>query len=239
MLNEAFSDYFARRENFLNRIDARLKLPFIIAAIFSCLLSPNAIVPGMVVLFVLVSLLTAKIPLRIILLRLAAPLGIAVTLFAIKIFFKSVNVGPLLIAKVLGASSLVLFLGMTTTVYKILRAAAWFRVPHTWVEVSLLTYRYIFILFEDAATIFFAQKVRLGYVNLTKGLSSVGVLAGSVIIRAYDQSIASYEAMRVRGYKGKMANLSSEEKFGATDVLAALIFAAILAALVAMNILLK
>ena len=51
----------------------------------------------------------------------------------------------------------------------------------------MFAYRYIFVLLDDATVIYSAQKNRLGYSTIRRGLSSFGVLAGSLTLKAFDQ----------------------------------------------------
>ena len=83
-----------------------------------------------------------------------------------------------------------------------------------------------------------AQKMRLGYSSLARSLRSFGELMGSAVIRAYDRSIAVYEAMMLRGYNGTARNIVWEEKFAAKDAIAVTVFVIILASLLALSILL-
>lgn len=248
MINEVFSDYFVREKNFLTKIDTRIKIIFVFLAIIITISSRNYLTPVIVVLLVVVSLLCIKIPIRIIMIRLAGPSGIALTILFIQTFFygtttlfkfnlfgfyliaylEGATQGLLIMSKIIGATSLVLFLSMTTLVSRILSAGYWFKVPKTWIEVSLFAYRYIFVLLEDAITVFEAQKIRLGYSNLTKSLRSLGTLAGAIVIRAYDQSISTYEAMLMRGYDGNLKNISHKEKFEIKDIITSFIFFVIL-----------
>ena len=170
MMNEIFSDHFARRENFLTRVDVRIKTIFVIGAILTVVSSEGPYAPLIVILLILASLLAIRTPFKIICLRLSAPLGIAVTILLIKVFFyrEGLHDGFLMMSKIIGSTSLVLFLSMTTTLDKLLAASRWFKVPGTWVEICLLAYRYIFVLLEDAIIVFDAQRMRLGYTNLDR-----------------------------------------------------------------------
>ena len=240
-MNEIFSDNFARRNNFLTQVDARIKMVFAIAAILT-VVSANTAYVGLIAFFlVMVGILSVRVPFKIIILRLSAPLGIAITVFFIKIFFSHQGLASclLLISKIIGSTALLLFLSMTTSFDKLVAACGWFKIPATWVEICLIAYSYIFVLFEDAVIVFDAQRVRLGYTNWMRGLYSMGALAGTIIIRAYDQSIATYEAMCLRGYKGKVQALSLEERLMLKDALAAFIFVAILISLLTVNRLFK
>lgn len=239
MLNEIFSDHFAQRVNYLTGVDTRAKMFFVAAAIIIAVSSHNPYVPLIIFFLSLIFLLGIKIPARIILFRLAAPLGIAGAILFMQVFFYGMADGLargfLIMAKVLGAVSLIIFLSMTTPVNKLLNAARWFKVPDTWVEIAMLSYRYSFVLLEDAVTIRNAQKVRLGYSSLSRSLKSFGELMGSAVIRTYDRSIAVYESMMLRGYNGTMRNVAREAGFGIKDGIAAIVLFIILGLLLALN----
>jgi cobalt/nickel transport system permease protein len=256
MLNEIFSDCFAHKDNFLTRIDPRIKMVFVGLTIILILISTKGLIAAVTLVLSLSFLLGAKVPFQLILHRLLGPLGIASVILFTQIFFHGTTPileydffgfhlvgyweglirGFLIIWKVLGTVSLIIFLSMTTPVNKLLRAARWFKIPYTWIEIALLTYRYIFVLLEDVITIRNAQKVRLGYSNLRKSLKSLGELAGLAVIRAYDQSILTYEAMVLRGYTPNRQNITYQEKFKTKDSLAAFLFAALLFLLLVLNI---
>ena len=68
----------------------------------------------------------------------------------------------------------------------------------------MLMYRYTFVLLDLTAEVIAAQKVRLGYAGLQRGLSSAGTLGGTVILRSMDQAVCTNQAMRVRGYSGNI-----------------------------------
>lgn len=241
MLNEAFSDYFAQRINYLTEVDTRVKMLFAAAAIIIVVSSRHPYAPLIVFFLSLVFLLGVRIPPRIILLRLAAPLSIAGAILFMQIFFygmaEGLACGALIMAKVLGAVSLIIFLSMTTPVNKLLNAARWFKAPDTWIEIAMLSYRYSFVLLEDAITIRNAQKARLGYSSLARSLRSFGELMGSTVIRTYDRSIAVYESMTLRGYNGSMRNIAWEEELGIKDAIAVIVFIIILASLLVLNLL--
>jgi cobalt/nickel transport system permease protein len=91
-----------------------------------------------------------------------------------------------------------------TPAHTFFSALRWFRVPQGWVEIALLMYRYTFALLDRAADVAAAQKVRLGYSGVGQSLSSMGRLAGIVLIHSFDQAGRTYEAMILRGYKGSV-----------------------------------
>ena len=95
-----------------------------------------------------------------------------------------------------------LLFSLVTPAHRIFHALLWFRIPQGWVEIAMLMYRYIFSLLDDTADVAAAQRVRLGYNGTRRSLSSIGSLAGAVIIRSLDQAAHTHEAMSLRGYGG-------------------------------------
>jgi len=205
-LNEVFSDYFAHKDNFLTRIDARIKIAFVFGAIIITLFARAPYLPVIITLLSLASLLIIRIPPSVILVRLLTPLSMATVILLLQIFFygaaplEGLFRGLLIMGKVMGCVSLIIFLSMTTPANNLFSAGLWFGISKTWIEIAMITYRYVFVLIESAITIRDAQKVRLGYSNLSRSLRSLAELTGSVFIKAYDQSVSTYEAMQSRGY---------------------------------------
>lgn len=154
----------------------------------------------------------AGIRLRLVLARLLNPALLALLL----VFFKGVigsgwqpsvtglQEGALLASRVLAAASVMVLLGLLVTVTEILGALAWLRLPRTLVELALLAWRYLFVLLDDASVVYSAQKNRLGYCGLRRGLRSFGSLAGLLTVKAFDTSRTITTAMAQRGYDGNL-----------------------------------
>ena len=79
------------------------------------------------------------------------------------------------------------------------------------------------MLSEDAMVIYNAQKNRLGYSNIRRGLSSFGTLAGSLTLKAFENSQNTAVAMVQRGYDGNMPMLK-HKPFRHSEVIASLLF---------------
>ena len=245
--DEIFLDVFAQKQNLVTGIEARIKIAFIAIALVINLLSPTIYTSIGITIFCLITLLAVKIPPGLLLLRLTMPLFMAAVVLITQIFFYgatpwfTISIGGfqvvgyveglahgfLIMCRVIAGVSLILFLSMSTPANKLLLAASWFRVPKTFIELTLLVYRYVFVLIEEAVAIRNAQKVRLGYRNWRQSMNSLGILGGSLILRAYDRAERVFEAMIVRGYTGTMA-INYQSKFGRKDYLAALGLTAIL-----------
>jgi cobalt/nickel transport system permease protein len=110
--------------------------------------------------------------------------------------------GLLIGSRVLGGVAVMLRLSGTMTFEELVAVLEWFRVPRTWLEISLLMYRYVFQFFEQGAEVVSAQKIRLGYAGVGSGLQSLGSLAGIVLLRSMEQAERTCEAMVARGGDG-------------------------------------
>ena len=113
-------------------------------------------------------------------------------------------------SRIIGGVSLVVALGFATPFIEFMSALSWLRVPKVFIEIMMFAYRYLFMFLEDANTIYSAQKNRLGYSGIRKGMHSFGVLTGSLVLRGFEQSQKTADAMMQRGYTGDMPLLKGE-----------------------------
>lgn len=228
---EAFSDIHAGEGGLIREMDARAKLVFVAACILLAVASGSSAVSLTVGAVNILLLAASGARPGTVCLRMSEPLVFALVIAAIqafltpgdalagfRVFGESLSVsepglhkGLLILSRVFGCVSAVLFLTMTTSAHRLLSAAARLRAPRAFVEVALLTYRYVFVLIEDAVTVYHAQAGRLGYAGFSRGVRSLGTLAGSVFLRAYNQAEATGEAMSLRGYTGSYLPSRSEE----------------------------
>ncbi|MGA2402597.1 MAG: cobalt ECF transporter T component CbiQ [Syntrophobacteraceae bacterium] len=219
---ELFSDIFAVRDNLLTRIDPRVKVMVTCLIILSVILSTKPALPLAVFTLSLVGTRIIQVPIRLVLARLAAPVAIVLVLVMMQAFLigstplftfsllkwkisgfqEGAYRGILIGCRVLGAVSVILLMSFATQAHRIFHTLRWLGMPKGWVEVAMLMYRYIFTLLDQATDIMSAQRLRLGYSTLKRSLSSIGVLAGTVMILSMDQAVRTYDAMVLRGYKG-------------------------------------
>lgn len=219
-----FSDIFACRDNALARMDARAKLITALATILFVTLSTRMILPLAVLAACLGAMIALCMPARLIVGRLIAPVGIVLVLVVLQSFtvgktpvvsvtlggwhltakLEGLMRGLLMGSRVLGAVSVMLLLSSVTPAHRIFRALRWFRVSKGWVEIAMLMYRYTFALLDHTADVVAAQKMRLGYSGVRRSLSSMGVLAGAVVVQSLEQAARTHEAMALRGYTGVM-----------------------------------
>ncbi len=204
--------------------DVRVKLIVALATVGGVVLSRRMGFPLLVLTGCLAWLGVSGLPLGRVLCRLLAPLGLAALLCVMRTFLtgptplvtwdwgplhltasqEGLAAGLLIGSRVLASVAVVMTLCLRTPVLEVFAALRWAGLPRTLIEIALLMYRYIFVLFEQAASIVSAQKVRLGYANYGRSMRSLGSLAGIVILRSLDQAERSYEAMLARGYDGAL-----------------------------------
>lgn len=223
---QLFSEHLIK-DHILSKIDARVKIVCALV-LLGMVLSYRGYVFPLVVLFTsFILCLVIKAPLRLVLLRFAEPLFIIAMVILLKFLFTgqeeifSINLAGLKITghidglmeglkiagRILGAVSIITVLGFVTPFTEIIAGLSWFRIPGGFIEILMFAYRYIFLLLEDAFVIYQAQKNRLGYIDMRKGLNSFGLLAGTLVIRSFDQSQKTALAMIQRGYTGNMPGL--------------------------------
>ena len=203
-------------------VDVRAKLILGLAGILAVVMSTRVALPLVVLAGCAAWLVATRAPLGVALHRLAGPLGLAIVVGLARTFLTgttplaSFDLGPLhlvatreglvegtqLACRVLGSLAVILVLCRSTSAEQMFAALRWARMPQAWLEIAMLMYRYIFVFFEQAASVVSAQKVRLGYGGLRASIRSLGSLAGVVILRSFDQAEKTYEAMLARGFHG-------------------------------------
>jgi cobalt/nickel transport system permease protein len=187
-----------------------------------------------------------RIPVRILILRLAQPMFIASGVLLLKFFFSGQDIlfsfnflgleiaghkdglmdGIWITSRILGGVSLIVAMGFATPFIEFVAALSWLRIPRPFIEIMMFAYRYLFVFLEDATTIYSAQKNRLGYTGIRKGLSSFGVLTGSLVLRGFEQSQKTADAMIQRGYTGDMP-MPDGEPIKAFDLAVAVLVVAV------------
>ncbi len=222
ILNHVIMDHFANKENWLTNVEVRVKLFYIGIGLIINICSQNIVVPLMFLVTSMVLLMTIKIPLKNIVLRMAIPLLLGAFMLIIMGLHKGETlifsitplgyelalkkegllIGLLIFSKVVGGVMLLLLLSFTTSINKICMAACWMRIPETLIEVLSFVYRYLFLLMEEAETMMSSQRSRLGYKTWFKTIRSFGILGGMLIIRSITRAENAHSAMISRGYDG-------------------------------------
>jgi cobalt/nickel transport system permease protein len=232
-----------KKEQRLLQIDARIKLLITLALLGMVLTYRGFFFPLLVALLCLFLCLKMKVPFRVLILRFSEPMFVALVVVFLKLLFSGGKVlfsfdllglkvaayeeglmeGLRVGCRIIGAVSLVAVMGFSTPFGDFMASLSWLKVPRSFVEILMFAYRYIFVLLEDALVIYHAQKNRLGYSNLLRGLSSFGVLAGSLTLKAFEQSQNTAVAMIQRGYDGHMP-LFKHEPFKPSEIMISILF---------------
>lgn len=227
----------------LTRLDPRLKVISTLALLAMVISCKGFVFPLLIAALSLELCLRVGARLKVLLARFAEPFFIAAMVVILKLFlsgtvplfsfhFLGIEAvghrdglleGLFIASRVLGAVSLTALLVFSTTFTDLMAALAWLKVPRGFIEVALFAWRYIFALFDDAQVVYAAQKNRLGYAGLLRGMRSFGALAGALVIKAFDNSQSVTCAMMQRGYDGTMP-LSRHRPLNTMEVMLSLTF---------------
>lgn len=205
----------------LHRLDPRWKLAaLLLAALAAALVRTGpAAAAALVGAAVLVGL--ARLPPRWVLPRLGTGLLLLVLFMAWLPFVPrpgdlTVDVGPLalsltglarlgvLLAKAAALVALMLVLVATAPLHDTFKAAHDLRVPNVLVGLTLLTYRYVFLLAEEFDRLRTALRVR-GFRNRPDlhSYRTIGQVAGTLLVRSHERAERLAQAMRCRGFDGR------------------------------------
>lgn len=238
---ELFSEHF-QKEHILSKVDVRIKLVVCIALLIMVLSYKGMLFPMLIAAGCFVFCLNIGIPSKVLFLRMVQPLFLAMVILLLKFFFTgdnplfSVGVfglqitghrdglaeGLKIAARILGSVSLVAVFGFATPFTEIMAGLSGLTISKQFIEIMMFAYRYIFVFLEDGMTIYNAQKNRLGYSGIRKGMKSFGTLTGSLVMRGFDQSQKTVEAMIQRGYSGDMPLLKTRPLRAAEIIIASL-----------------
>jgi len=220
-----FTDVQGERRRLLVALDGRIKLILMLVALGLNLLAGGIRFPLALLLLSTVAVTASGVQLRSFMRRMMVPIMLAFVAFVSQLFWypegellRTISVlgfdlpvyqgaldrGLELCCRILGGMSVLLFFSLTTPLPELMRAAHAFHCPSVLIELALIMYRYIFLMFEEASRIRRAQKSRLGYVSFSNTLRSFSTLGGMLILRSYDRAERSFAAMRCRGYRGVM-----------------------------------
>jgi len=104
----------------------------------------------------------------------------------------------------LASVSCLYFLILTTPMMDLFYVMKKLRCPSLIIEIMMLTYRYIFVLFEMASSIMTAQNCRLGNISAKSAINGMGNMLSVILIRAMQKANALFDAMESRCYDGQI-----------------------------------
>jgi cobalt/nickel transport system permease protein len=213
-------------QSMLSRLDPRWKLAALLLA--AAVIATLHTLPVAVVACAgtLALALSARLPGRWLLQRLGAA-SLFFALFALPLPWLSIGDGPswslgplrvsqhgtevalLLVVKALALLTLFLIIQATAPLETNLKAAHALRIPSLVVQLSLLSYRYIFVLGDELRRLRIALRVR-GYRRRMSrhNYRTAGHIAGTLLVRGYERAERVGQAMRCRGFDGQFRSLN-------------------------------
>ncbi|MBC6695887.1 cobalt ECF transporter T component CbiQ [Terrisporobacter mayombei] len=107
---------------------------------------------------------------------------------------ESINIALHLLFRALSCLTCIYFVMLTTPFNQIIFILKKMHLPDTFLEISILMYRFIFIFLEEVADIKKSQELKFGYINLKNAYQSFGLLVNMLfkrmMIRYDEMSIA-------------------------------------------------
>lgn len=232
-------DVYARRSR-LCRENAALKVVGSLLLLFTCITASSPIPP--LCLFGFLSIVTVAgggIKLReyVSLLRLPAMFLLLSVLTLLWDFYRELpeeavlslpffggflavvpaaqSLGIVVLSRTLGAVSCLYFLSLSTPLPELLQVLRRARVPAVVVELAVLIYRYIFILFATFRDMKDSAASRLGYGGLKRSLHTTGLVYGGLLANSFRRAGACFDAMESRCYTGEIAFLTEKKRMTA------------------------
>jgi cobalt/nickel transport system permease protein len=218
-------DYYAQA-NALRDVNSYLKLILGMGAILVCVVSPGPVAPLFILVTLsLITLVFAKIPVRVYVELLHIPLLFAFFSVIVILFLSgggepiltfsianipltvttgSANLAFLVLVRTFGGMCGLFFIALTTPMIEIFSVMHTLRVPPVLIDLSMLIYHFIFVFIGQAIAIHNAQTIRHGYTSFKRSLNSMAMLGAMLFIRAWKEAEDLLVAMDSRCYDGKL-----------------------------------
>jgi len=251
-LHHALLDDYALNSPLRNK-NNRLKLALVAAALLVGVSSTSPVAP----LFIALSMSFAairlgKVPAKFYAELAIAPLGFALFGALIILFFfgtgpaifslellghrigasaEGADLAVLVVSRTLSGMCCLFFLALTTPMVELFAVLKTLKMPDSFVELSMMIYRYIFVFLEVAIRMRHAQAMRLGYDGFNSSIQSFSMMAGTLFLRTMEQGEKLCTAMDARCYDGRLALFEDKRPIKTQEILAASGYVTIIAAL--------
>lgn len=228
---ENILDDFAHT-NGLRAVDTRLKLIFGAGAILISVSSASPAAPLFIAAsMALVTVWLAKIPANFYARLLAIPAGFALTSGIVLILLTgggvplweiplpgvtlsvtsaAIDLASVVFARTLGGMCSLYFIALSTPMVEMFSVMRSLHLPREFVDLSMLVYRFIFILIGEAIAIHNAQEMRHGYSRFSSSIQSFSMLGAMLFIRSLAKGEDLIRAMDARCYDGKLELISEK-----------------------------
>jgi cobalt/nickel transport system permease protein len=208
-----------------NRIDPRWKLAGAILAVATIIFLRTLPAAGLALTGAMLLATAGRLPFAWFMKRIGA-LAVFLLLFTVWLPFMSPDNGPswewgwghfsfhglelaaVFWCKGIAIVSLVLLALATTPFHTLFQAARALGIPAILVHVALLTHRYVFYLVHEFSRLRTALRVR-GFRNRATlhSYRTIGHVAGTLLVRSSEQAVRVGQAMRCRGFDGRLRSL--------------------------------
>ncbi len=214
----SLQEHYIDGDTAIHRLDARVKTVSTIILLFLIISTHHA--AFILMPLAIIMLLLLRFPLK----KLLVPSTVVATVFLIvlltyggegeiwrwwifSITKESMAFSLLILVRVVASLGVVFVFLATTRTADVLASLRWMRVPKTIIDLSYLMARYVEVLSHEAERMYFAAKSRHAFSSdlpYSKKLGNLGMLAGSLLLRAIDRSERVYMGMLSKGYDGEM-----------------------------------
>jgi cobalt/nickel transport system permease protein len=231
------------QRNGLREVNPYLKLSAVLGAILLCLLSAGPVAPLAVALLLSIGILfLAQVDLRTYGRLLAAPFSFTLASVGVIILLSggdnpfwswnplpwlsfsitrgSINEGILVLSRVTGGMSALIFIALTTPMTDLFMVMRRCRVPEPVLDLAMMIYRATFMIMDQLVQAYQAQRMRLGYSSFRESVRSFSMLCGSVFIGSWDAGEDLIRAMDARCYSGRFAVAGEIRPVGMKSLLA-------------------
>jgi cobalt ECF transporter T component CbiQ len=133
-------------------------------------------------------------------------------IFNLNITEGGVSAALLLYARATSSVLLMFSFAMSTPIPHMARALNTLRLPDVFVEMTVLIYRYTFLLLESAERMHLAAECRFGYSGVKRRMKTTAKLAVGVFLRSMDTAERGQITLQCRNYRGEFKSLSDYEK---------------------------
>jgi cobalt/nickel transport system permease protein len=148
--------------------------------------------------------------------------------FSLTVTEGAVREGVLVLCRVFGCSVSLFFIVLTTPMTDLFNGMRRVRVPVEVIDLMMITYRYIFIVYDLAGEIWRAQVMRLGYRRPAEAVRSFSMLSGMLFIASWNAGEDLVRAMDNRCYNGVFPALGQAEPVRMRSLVPAAMFLALL-----------
>jgi len=245
------------QQSALRHINTGTKLILALGSLILCLLSPSPVIPlisGIVLSIVL--LIPGRTSPRLYAEVLLGPavftlLSIAVLLFllgggdviwrfdpvpwiTLTITTGSLSQSTLVLFRVFGCSIALFFIVLTTPMTDLFNGMKRTGIPIEFIDLMMIIYRYIFIIYAQAVEIWQAQVMRLGYSRAREAVRSFSLLCGMLFISSWIAGEDLVKAMDCRCYNGVFPALDLADPMQMRSLVPVILYLAGLGAILVM-----